>query len=267
VHPVLFHIGAVLIPSYGAIAALGVLAALFLAQRTARTAGLNPAQVWNLCVIALFAALVGQRLLLIAMNWSDVRQHPWWVLSLAMIHHPLLGVAGAVVAVGCGAVYARVKGMALSTTADALAAPVALGLVLEQVGALLAGSGYGTEAAVRWAVTYTDPLAARWSGTPLGIALHPVQAYAALGFLTLGILLLVCLPARRQEGDVAGTGLIGIGLVVFITELWRDPEGRGSLLGGVLDGPQAAAVVLVLVGGLVLLERKGLSMKNEAQHD
>jgi phosphatidylglycerol:prolipoprotein diacylglycerol transferase len=227
VHPVLFHIGAILIPSYGAMAALGVLLFLFLAQRTARIAGLNPAQVWNLCVVALFAALVGQRLLLIAMNWSDVRLHPSWIFGLAMIHHPFLGVAGSVVAVACGAAYARWKGLALRTTADALAAPVAVGLAFEQVGALLAGSGYGTEAAVRWAVTYTDPLAARWSGTPLGIAMHPVQAYAALGFLTLGILLLVGLPMRRQQGDVAGMGLIGIGLVAYITELWRDPEGRG----------------------------------------
>ena len=39
--------------------------------------------------------------------------------------------------------------------------------------------------AARWAVTYTSPLAARLSGTPLGIPLHPVQAYAGLAFLTL----------------------------------------------------------------------------------
>ena len=67
----------------------------------------------------------------------------------------------------------------------------------------MAGSGYGTETAARWAVIYTDPLAARWSGTPLGIPLHPAQAYAAVAFRTLTILLLVVLPARRQPGDVA----------------------------------------------------------------
>jgi hypothetical protein len=65
---------------------------------------------------------------------------------------------------------------------------------------------------------------------------------------------------------MAGLGLLGIGMVVFITELWRDPEGRGALFGGILDGPQAAAVVLVLAAGLVLMERKGASRKNEAQH-
>ena len=110
---------------------------------------------------------------------------------------------------------------------------------------------------VRWAVTYTNPLAARWSGTPLGVPLHPVQAYAALAFLSLSILLLVWLPARRQQGDVVGLWLLGTGVAVFLTELWRDPEGRGALLGGALDGPQVAAMLLVLAGGLVLLERKG----------
>jgi len=44
---------------------------------------------------------------------------------------------------------------------------------------------------------------------------------------------------------------------VFLAELWRDPEGRGALLSGALDGPQAAAVLLWLAGGWVLLERKG----------
>ncbi len=43
--------------------------------------------------------------------------------------------------------------------------------------------------------------------------------------------------------------------MVFLTELWRDPEGRGMLPGGALDGPQVAAILMVLAGGLVLMER------------
>ena len=265
-HPVLFHIGSILIPAYGALAALGVLLALFLAQRTARIVGVDAAQVWNLCVLALFAALVSQRLLLVLANWSDLRRHPSWLLGLGMIHHPLTGAVGALAGLGSAALYARWKRLPLLATADALAAPVVLGLAFEQLGALLAGSGYGMEAAVRWAVTYTDPLAARWSGTPLGIPLHPVQAYAALAFLTLSILLLVGLPMRRRQGDGVGLALLGIGVAVYMTEFWRDPEGRGMLLDGALNGPQGAAVLLVLAGGMVLLERKGEQARNEAEH-
>jgi phosphatidylglycerol---prolipoprotein diacylglyceryl transferase len=257
VHPVLFHIGSVLIPSYGALAALGVMLALFLAQRTARIAGLNPGQLWNLCVVSLFAALIGQRVLLILINWSDLRNHPSWMLGLAMIHHPLLMVAGSCAGFVAAAWFARWQRMPARTTADALAAPLALGLAFEQLGALLAGSSFGTETTVAWAVIYTDPLAALWSGTPLGIPLHPVQAYAALAFLTLSVLLLVWLPVRRQQGDIAGLGLLGAGMAVYMTELWRDPVGRGTMLGGALDGPLAAAVLFVLAGGLILLERRG----------
>jgi phosphatidylglycerol:prolipoprotein diacylglycerol transferase len=172
-----------------------------------------------------------------------------------MIHHPLLACFGALAAGVAAVLYGRWQKLPLWSTADALAAPVALGLAFEQLGALLAGSGYGTETAARWAVTYTNPLAARWSGAPLGVALHPVQAYAALGFLTLAIFLLFWLPYLRQPGDAAGLLLMGGGVVVFVTEFWRDTEGRGALLSGAVDWPQMAAATLVVVGGLVMLER------------
>ncbi|MGA2852462.1 MAG: prolipoprotein diacylglyceryl transferase family protein [Terracidiphilus sp.] len=265
-HPVLFNIGAVLIPSYGVLAALGVVLALFLAQQTARVAGLNTSQIWNLCVVALFAALVVQRLVLVAANWSELRTHPAWMLGLAMIHHPLLAAAGALAGAGSGFVYARWQRMPLRTTADVLAAPLALGLACEQLGALMAGAGYGTETDVRWAVTYTNPLAARWSGAPLGVAVHPVQAYAGLAFLTLSIFLVVWLPARRQQGDVGGLFLMGAGVVVFMTELWRDSVGRGQLLGGAVDGPQVAALVMVLAGAFLLRESNSHRTSNEAVH-
>lgn len=265
-HPVLFHIGAILIPTYGALAAVGVLLALFLAQRTARVAGLNTGQVWNLCVLSLFAALVAQRLLLVAMNLPDLRHHPAWVLTLAMVHHPLLAAAGALAGVGCAAFYAWGQKMPLRGVGDVLAAPVALGLAFEQLGALLAGSGYGTETNVKWAVKYTHPLAAIWSGTPIEIPVHPVQAYAALLFLTLAVFLLVWQPATRQPGDLAGMALMGMGVAIYITELWRDTEGRGAMFGGALDGPQVGAIALVLVGALILLERKAPETKDEATH-
>jgi phosphatidylglycerol:prolipoprotein diacylglycerol transferase len=254
VHPLLFHLGPLLIPSYGATAVLGVLFALFLAQRTTRIVGLDPAKIWNLCVLGLFAALLCSRLLLIALNWSVLRLHHSWLLALAMVHHPLLAACGALAAALAALFYARWQRLPFRGTADVLAAPLALGLAFEQFGALLAGSGYGTESTVPWAVTYTHTLAAIWSGAPLGVGLHPVQAYASLGFLTLSICLLLWLPRRRLAGDLAGLFLLGTALTVFITEFWRDPEGRGALLGGALDGPQAAAVLMVLVGGILLLE-------------
>ena len=255
-HPVLIHIGSLVVPTYGAVTALGALLGLSLLLRTARIAGADAGKMWNLAILSLFAALVSARLLLVAANWSALRLHPQWLLGLAMVHHPLLAGTGAVAGGLCALAYARIVKLELRTAADALAAPLALGLAFEQLGALAAGSGHGRDAepGLRWAITYTSPMALIWSGAPLGIRVHPVQAYTALAFLTLALLLLVWLPAEQRTGDVAGLGLMGAGVVIYGTEFWRAGEGRGVLLHGAVNGPQIAAVLLVVAGALLLCE-------------
>jgi len=254
VHPVLFHIGALVIPSYGAVAALGLLLALMLGLRTARKIGIDPNRIWNLCILMLFTALIGSRLLLVVANWKVLRSHPLWVLSIATVHHPLLAALASLIAFAVAAVYAGLHHMPYRVTADVLAPPLALGLAFEQIGALLAGSGYGTGSHLPWAVVYTDPLAERWSDAPLGISVHPVQAYTAICFSLIAIGLVLWLPRRRQNGDLAGLLLICTGIVMYVTEFWRDPLGRGAVFNGILKGPQLAAIVLVLGGALLLLD-------------
>jgi phosphatidylglycerol---prolipoprotein diacylglyceryl transferase len=255
VHPVLFHFGALVIPSYGAVAALGLLLALMLALRIARKVGIDPNRIWNLCILMLFTALIGSRLLLVATNWKVLRGHPLWALSVAMIHHPLLAGIGALIALAVAAVYAGLHHMSYRATAEVLAAPLAIGLAFEQVGALLAGSGYGTGTHLPWAIIYTDPLAERWSDAPLGIPVHPVQAYAAICFFTIALGLIWWLPRRAQHGDLAGLFLVSVGVVMYITEFWRDPLGRGAVLNGILKGPQLAGIVFVLGGAALLIDR------------
>jgi phosphatidylglycerol---prolipoprotein diacylglyceryl transferase len=268
VHPVLFHIGPLVIPSYGAIAAVGVLLALMLALETARKLQLDPNKIWNLSILMLFTALLGSRLILVIANWTVLRHHPIWMLGLAMIHHPLLAAIGTFIALAVAAIYARMNHLPFRITADALVAPAALALALEQIGALLAGSGYGTGAHVPWAITYTDALAERWSGAPLDIPVHPVQAYAAACFFVITVGLVLWLPRRSQKGDLAGIFLMATGIVLFITEFWRDPIGRGALFGGFLKGPQAAGVVFVLAGAFILYERPSqqLTVSTQSLH-
>jgi phosphatidylglycerol:prolipoprotein diacylglycerol transferase len=263
VHPVLFQVGSLLVPSYGACAAVGVLLALWLAQLTARRTGLDPRHAWNMLVVAVFASLAVSRLVLIGMNLSDLRRHPAWLLAIAMVHHPLLAAVGILGGVSAVLIYVRWAKLPVLAVADCLAAPVALGVAAEQVGALLAGSDFGRESAansVFGAVTYSSELAARWSGTPLGVALYPAQAYAAAGAVLLAVI--VCgwlrLPqGARRAGDAAGIGLIGAGVLVCLTEGFRDWEGRGVMLRGIADIPQLVGLGLVVLGCAVLLDWRG----------
>jgi phosphatidylglycerol:prolipoprotein diacylglycerol transferase len=252
VHPVLFQIGSLVVPSYGACAVVGVLLALALAQFTARRVGIDSRHAWNMLVLAVFSSLAVSRLVLIAMNLGDLRRHPRWLLAVAMVHHPLLaafGVAGGAVAV---LVYIRWAHLPWKAVADCLAAPVALGMAAEQAGALMAGSDFGREATSGLTVTYSNELAARWSGTPLGVALYPVQAYAAAGALLLAVICLAWLLASRRRGDTTGVFLIGSGIWLFLTELLRYWTGRGVLFGGILDIPQLVGLGMVICGGLML---------------
>lgn len=268
-HPVLVQIGPLLVPSYGVCAALGVLLALALAQLTARKTRLDPRHAWNMLVLAVFAALAVSRLLVILLNLSDLRRHPSWLLAVAMVHHPLLAAAGIAGGSAAVVVYARWARLLLPAVADCLAAPVTLGIAAEQVGALLAGSDFGRESASNstlGAVTYSSELAARWSGTPLGVPLYPVQAYAALGALLLAGITLACLWLPRRPADAAGVWLIGAGVLLFVTEMFRDWEGRGVLLQGIADIPQLVGLGLVLCGGLVLIDWRGHGMAGKV-HD
>jgi phosphatidylglycerol:prolipoprotein diacylglycerol transferase len=253
-HPVLFQIGSLLVPSYGACAALGVLLALGLAQLTAKRTGLDSRHAWNMLVLAVFAALAVSRLLLVVVNLSALRLHPRWLLAVAMVHHPLLAAVGIVSGLIAVIWYALWTKLPLRVAADCLAAPLLLAEAAEQLGALLAGSDYGSETSAAWAITYSSPLASRWSGTPLGIPLHPVQVYAAIGALALAAIVYGWLFMPRRNGDAACVALLGAGTLLFTTEIFRDWEGRGILLSGLVDIPQLVGLGLVLLGGLLLLD-------------
>jgi phosphatidylglycerol:prolipoprotein diacylglycerol transferase len=260
-HPVLFQIGPLVVPSYGACAALGVLLALWLAQFTAQRTGLNPRHAWNIVVLAVFASLAVSRLVLIAMNLSDLRKHPSWLLAVAMVHHPLLAAVG--IGGGTAAVlgYVRWAKLPLLAVTDCLAAPLSVGMAAEQFGALLAGSDFGRDSAsssVFAAITYSNELAARWSGTPLGVPLYPVQAYAALGALLLAAIACCWLFLSRRKGDATGVWFVGAGLILFVTEIFRDWEGHGVVFAGLADIPQLVGLGMVLLGGVVLIDWRSL---------
>jgi phosphatidylglycerol:prolipoprotein diacylglycerol transferase len=242
------------VPSYGAAVALGVLLALWLAQMTARRVGLDPRHAWNMVVLAVFAALVTSRLVLVVMNLRELRRHPSWLLAVAMVHHPLLAATGVAGGMAATLIYARWAGLPVAVVADCLAAPVSVGMAAEQLGALLAGSDFGRESAGGWAVTYADPLAARWSGTPLDVPLYPVQAYAAIGAMLVAAIALGWMFLLRRSGDVAGVWLVGTGALLFVTEMFRDWEGRGVIGGGMVDIPQLVGLGLVVLGGIVLVD-------------
>jgi phosphatidylglycerol---prolipoprotein diacylglyceryl transferase len=250
VHPRLFQFGQIAIPTYGALTALALIAALAAAMHFARRLALDPNKIWTLCLTATLAALIGARLLLVAAHFSAFRQHPFWILGLTGARDPWIAPISVLLGIAAAILYALADRLPPLRVMDCLAPAAAVALAINRVGAFLAGIGFGKPAAVPWSVVYTSRIAALWYQTPLGIPLHPVQIYeAAAALLTLG-LLVAWLPRRRQDGELAGIWLFLFGLASSLLAFYRG-ETAHPVFSLILS------IAAVLAGAALWIERSG----------
>lgn len=232
-HPILFRIGSFPLGTYGLLLVLGFFAGMALAKKVGRRDELSGEALTDLSVTVLLAGVIGSHLLMIivglltpagqdgAMTFSEV-----FTLSTlragGAVHGGIIG--------GVLGFFWRIRTHKLSwpVTMDALTPGVALGQAIGRLGCLAAGCCYGTECNLPWAIRFTDPEAARFSGTPLGIHLHPVQLYNSLSNLTIMALLLLIGRKRKFKGQVAACYFLLEGLGRAILEVWRGDLDRGT---------------------------------------
>ncbi len=232
-HPVLFHIFSFPVGTYGLLLAIAFFAGVALARRQGRMDGLTPAAISDLSIALLIAAVIGAKLLMIvvglftpagqegAMGFGDI--FTMGTLRAGGAIH------GGIIAAALVFFWYTRKGRSLPMrlTGDALVPGVALGQAIGRIGCFSAGCCYGTETHAKWAVTFTDPNAALFSGTPLGLPLHPVQLYTMAGNLIVMALLLVARKRRAFAGQIFALYFIFEGVQRLITETWRGDLDRG----------------------------------------
>lgn len=260
-HPILFEIGGWPVYSYGVLLAAAYLIGLQLGVVRARRAGLDPARVMDLGIYLIIAALVGAKLMLIAVDWEYFRSQPRELLSLVRAGGVFYG--GLIAAVAVGLWLVRRYKLPPWTTADLMAPGIALGHVVGRFGCLLAGCCYGRPTDVPWAVTFTDPLAAANVGTPLQIPLHPTQLYdAGAELLILALLLSTERKGRPFAGRTFWAYMLLYGVSRFIIEFYRGDISRGTVMGS-LSTSQFVSLLLVPISILMLmyLRRRGQAAK------
>jgi phosphatidylglycerol:prolipoprotein diacylglycerol transferase len=248
-HPILFEFGNWPVYSYGVLLAAAYLAALQLAVVRARREGLDGSKVMDLGIYLIIAALVGAKLMLVAVDFNYFMSQPGELLSLVRAGGVFYG--GLIAAVAVAFWLVRRYGLPIWTTADLFAPGIALGHVIGRLGCLLAGCCYGRPTDVPWAITFTDPVAAANVGTPLGVPLHPTQIYDAGAEL---LIMIVLLATERKGRVFAGRTfwlyILLYGVSRFIVEYFRGDD-RGSMMG--LSTSQFISVVAVpLAVGMLL---------------
>jgi phosphatidylglycerol---prolipoprotein diacylglyceryl transferase len=256
-HPRLFQLGHIVIPTYGVFAAIALIAALALATHIARRLSLDANKIWNLSLVGIFTALLGSRLLLILFHLRDFLADPLWMLGLVAIRSRAIFYGSVLLAICACIGYIFATRLPLQRTLDGLAPAAALGLAIRSLGDFAAGSDYGAPTNKPWGVTYKHGLAALWAGTPLGVRLHPVQIYEALIVFLLLAFLLFWLPRRAQDGDLAGTFLFVYGISLYFLDFYRG--NRSFVFHEALSVSQLLAIALVLAGAALWIRRKPAS--------
>jgi len=251
-HPILLRIGSWPVYSYGVLLALAYLSALQLVVVRARRAGLDAARIMDLGIYLIIAALVGAKLMLIAVDFNYFRTQPREMLSLVRAGGVFYGGLIAAFFVGLWLIQ-RYK-LPVWTTADVIAPGIALGHIIGRFGCLLAGCCYGRPTDVAWAITFRDPVAAANVGTPLQVPLHPTQLYdAGAEAIILFLLIFTERRGRPFAGRTFWLYMLLYAVSRFIIEIYRGDE-RGMLFG--VSTSQFVSIIVVPIS-LFMLWRLG----------
>jgi phosphatidylglycerol---prolipoprotein diacylglyceryl transferase len=258
VFPRLFHIGNFSLPTYGLLVSIGVLVGLWISVRNSEKSGIDPEHAWNFGILVVLSGIVGAKILYIINDWSYYAAHPHEIFSFATLQAGGVFSGGLIAAFIAAAWYIRKNHMPALGTCDAFAPGLALGHAIGRVGCFAAGCCYGKPTAHFWGVTFTNPLAQTWVGTPLGVPLEPTQLFESAVELVNFFILMWLFRRKSFDGQVFGAYLFLYGVARYFLEFIRDDPGRGSVFGGAMTGTQLVAIGLVLGGGLIWWLRPGL---------
>jgi len=258
VFPQLFHIGRFFLPTYGLLVSTGVLIGLWISVRNSEKQGINPEHAWNLGILVVLCGIIGAKILYIVNDWGYYAAHPGEIFSVATLQAGGVFSGGLIAAFAMAAWYVRKNHMPALRTCDAFAPGLALGHSIGRIGCFAAGCCYGKPTSHFWGVTFRNPLAQAWVGTPLGIPLEPTQLFESAVELANFFILMWLLKRKRFDGEVFGAYLFLYGVARYFLEFIRDDPGRGSVFGGIMTGTQLVSIGLVLAGGFIWWLRPGM---------
>jgi phosphatidylglycerol:prolipoprotein diacylglycerol transferase len=243
-YPILMHLGAIEVRSYGLLLILSFYVGCALAYARAKRHGLDPQLLLSVCLLVFGAIVVGSRLLFVVEHlWSYVAT-PGRVVQLSEGGLSLYG--GMLMAFGAVAVYVHVQRVSFALIADISIPAVALGEGFTRIGCFLNGCCFGKVSTLPWAVVF-PPGSFPAQQFP-GLALHPTQLYAALYGFAIAMLLLRI--EKIGSGMVFGWFLVLYGLCRLLLDFVRYYDASSIVL--TLSGVEITSYQLISLGLCIL---------------
>lgn len=246
-HPYILDLGFFKLPAYGLLAMTGYLAAYFYLISVRARIGTSKESVSDLSFFALLGGLLGGKLLFI-ITFRDSFGGGGWdsVLgALKSLQYGFVfygGLAGGAAALWF---WARRNRIAFAAAADFTAPALALAHGFGRLGCLMAGCCHGAPSHGAPGIVFSDPLCLV-EPSLLGVPLHPVQLYEALGnFFIFGALHFAWRGrSAPRAGTVTAFYVLLYSALRFSLEFLRGDQ-RGGLTAGL---SQAQFISLAAAG-------------------
>lgn len=223
IDPELFSWGPISVRYYGLSYALAFLCGFYLVEKMFKNDNV-PAEWGNKAFLyVLIGIVVGGRLgHVFFYEWSYYSWHPWEILMFwrggMASHGAALGIVVAVI------LYSkRVARQPILWTLDYAAVTVALGGFFIRLGNLMNSEIIGRATDVPWAFRFIRARGIADPWTPR----HPAQLYEALAYLVIFFILMYmywCTNARKRQGLIFGTILIGVFGARFVIEFFKENQ-------------------------------------------
>lgn len=237
--------------TFGALLSVSLLAAFWWVRRIVRNEKLDFDQIGALALWAIAGGILGAKALLLLRSFPEFWNEPsslWAIATLESAGDFYGGFLGALFTVF---LYFRLHPeLPVWRISDLFGPSIALGQSIGRIGCYMAGDDYGRPTNLPWAVTFTNPEAARIGGAPLGVPLHPVQLYESIVCLLLFFFLGWLSGRKRFDGEVILAYAVLYAVARFFIEFFRGDADRGFILSGLFSTSQFIAL---LVGSISLI--------------
>lgn len=250
----LFSIGPFTVYGYGAMIAIGILAAYIVTEYRARKQQLDYEQIAYITIWCVLGGFLCAKFLFWITEWKSIVEDPRFFLETLSDGFVVYG--GIIGGILTGYMYSRAKKLDFWKYFDLVMPSIALAQGFGRIGCLLAGCCYGKETEAILAITFHDS-----DFAPNGVALVPTQIFSSiLDFVHFGILIFIS-KYKRADGQVAAFYLIFYSMGRFILEFLRGDLERGSI--GMLSTSQFIGI-FTCVAGMGLLIRQDIKARRRS---
>lgn len=236
---------------------LGVAAALLLPlwwiYKTTKRYKLNPLRMIGFTIVIAFGAFWGGRFFHYFGPWGAGWFQYQGVFDLNQGGHVFYG--GLIGATLVGYIYLKLYTENVGKIADLIAPAIPLGQFLSRlVSCFFIGDDFGTPSNLPWAIQFLGP----GYQYLMGMTIHPVQIYLALGNLLLFTLLLELRNHKQWDGQIFAYYFLLHGMMRFFLEFFRDTtESTATLiLGFTLTYSQLISLTLAVIALFFILKRR-----------